>query len=86
MPPTLILTASQDSLRFDGLRFNDLLKKFGVSTQHVELEGAQHGFLEMGMRGALDQCWWMSKKKRTVQKQCCEKAFQIICDYLKEEE
>ncbi|HPU01007.1 MAG: alpha/beta hydrolase [Firmicutes bacterium] len=43
-PPTLIITASQDSLCQEGEAFRDRLLQAGVDVTHKRFEGSKHGF------------------------------------------
>jgi len=43
-PPTLILTASQDSLCKEAEDFRDKLIQAGVAVTHKRFEGSLHGF------------------------------------------
>ena len=52
LPPALILTASLDPLRDDGIKYAELLSKSGVDVLHRNYAGLVHGFFEMA--GVLD--------------------------------
>lgn len=52
LPPALILTASLDPLRDDGIQYAELLSKSGVDVLHRNYAGLVHGFFEMA--GVLD--------------------------------
>jgi acetyl esterase len=46
LPPALVLTAEQDPLRDDGLRYVRALWAAGVPTEHAELPASGSGFLD----------------------------------------
>lgn len=47
LPPALILTASLDPLRDDGIKYAELLSKSGVDVLYRNYAGLLHGFFEM---------------------------------------
>lgn len=55
MPPTLVLTAEQDTLAAEGAELVAHLRQGGVEVQHHVFLGADHGFTFQHSDGALDQ-------------------------------
>lgn len=47
LPPALVITASHDTLRSDGLRYAERLREAGVPVVQREFEGMPHAFLVM---------------------------------------
>lgn len=58
LPPTLVITASLDSLCQEGEVFKDTAKKAGVPVTFKRFEGAKHGFTHYGGAQA-DEAWAM---------------------------
>lgn len=58
-PPTLMITASQDSLAAEAEAFKDKLIEAGVLVTFKRFEGARHGFDLLGDPGA-EEAWQMS--------------------------
>ncbi|MCL2322638.1 MAG: alpha/beta hydrolase [Oscillospiraceae bacterium] len=44
LPPTLLITAGQDSLHDEGIRYGELLKTAGVSVEFHDFSESAHGF------------------------------------------
>lgn len=57
-PPTLVITASEDSLAAEAERFKDRLVALGVSVTFRRFEGAVHGFTHRGGPQA-EEAWRM---------------------------
>jgi acetyl esterase len=57
-PPTLVITASQDSLAREAEAFKDRLIEAGVPVTFKRFEGARHGFTLSGEPGA-EEAWQM---------------------------
>jgi acetyl esterase len=55
-PPTLVITAGNDSLAPEAEAFKDRLKECGVPVTFKRFEGARHGFTHFGDPGA-DEAW-----------------------------
>lgn len=53
-PPTLVITASEDSLAAEAERFAQKLRHAGVAVTHRRFEGATHGFTHTGKSGAAE--------------------------------
>lgn len=48
LPPTLIVAASHDPLRNDGLAYSERLKAAGVAVERIEYPGMVHNFFTLG--------------------------------------
>jgi acetyl esterase len=57
-PPTLVITAGQDSLAAEAEAFKDKLVEAGVLVTFKRFEGARHGFTHSGDPGA-EEAWQM---------------------------
>ena len=57
-PPTLVITAGQDSLAAEAEAFKDRLIGAGVPVTFKRFEGARHGFTLSGEPGA-EEAWQM---------------------------
>jgi acetyl esterase len=57
-PPTLVITASEDSLAIEAEAFKDKLIEAGVPVTFKRFEGARHAFTHLGEPGAVE-AWQM---------------------------
>ncbi len=55
-PPTLLITAGNDSLAAEAEAFKDKLVEAGVTVNHRRFEGARHAFTHHGDPGA-EEAW-----------------------------
>lgn len=82
LPPTFILTSSQDSLQIDGERFFDLLKRAGVPVKLNRYPLARHGFIEVVSDGRNKVSFLTSKKTVKEQNKEYEQAIADIRKFL----
>lgn len=73
-PPTLIITAGQDSLCAEAERFRDTLRRAGVDVSHRRFEGAIHGFTMLTEKQA--------RRFPALHRQSLE-AWQLMMDFVK---
>ena len=84
MPPTLVVTAGQDSLRADGIAFCKLLQGAGAGVRHIEYPAARHGFIEIAASGRMKKNFYTSEKTVQAQLGCYEQALADIICYMRE--
>ncbi len=85
MPRTLIITAGNDCLRVDGIKFYDLLKRSGGEAELKEYEKAVHGFIEMYYMGTLaKKCFWLNREDVAQQARYCEDFIERVKKFIKE--
>lgn len=82
IPPTLINVCGFDSLRIDGLKYYELLKRNEIAVELKNYANALHGFIEIVSNGSIDKKKWINPKLINTQKQLYSDAVNDICDYL----